>query len=314
MINRLKYVGLLIFLLTVSVYALGISIEPGGALMAARIMGEPIPAPPLRIVNINDKPMEYSIEIIIDKQQIKGYYPLPDVEWVSVEKPEFVIEAHDTFELPITINIPDEEANYNSAWFYKIVVTQTNITEGLTVGGSQIQLAATATWLIETPRKLELAEKSYGELSIAPSTFFIRYGDSTINKAEFPVKIRNNDTINHTYRFETYFPYYGDTIRGLKLDIMPLIVDETGFILDKSWVRAKPDKFLFFNKAPKLKLNPGESGEQTILIDLPTSRELNEQRYEAILLVKPDNGYAKSRFIRFIIAPGLEYVPPEDAE
>lgn len=309
---KLVIKGFSLFLLLVfssSLFSLGISLEPAAALMYVRDFDFLAPGKPLTIINVNDKPMVYRIKVDTEKYRLKGYFPLPDESWVKPVPDSLIIGAFDSAKIDIFINIPKSETNYNRAWTCDITVTQSKLEQEPFRGVAAMELGAKATWLIESPTSERLPDKGQDLLSIAPAHWIIQYGDSTINKAELEITIRNDDTEPHSYSFETYFPNLGDAITGHRLDIFPLTVTETGWILDASWVKPKKRGFLFFKKEPVIKLNPGEKASQIIKIDMPLSKELGNKNYEAIVLIKPDNQLQGSRFCRFIIMPGLEYEP-----
>jgi len=319
MVNSYKYTlitAMLVVLLTASVYGLGIAIEPGGALSYLVFLRPNLDIKPIKVINVNDEPMQYDLVATTEPSHLKGYFPLPDKSWVSFEPGSFRLEPHETLLVKVLLNLPEDDPTiFNRAWSFDINVTQTNIIPDTAASIARLQLGATAVWNVETPSKTELPEKGSDQLSVAPSIYTIQYGDSTINKGEFPIKIRNDDEVAHKYEFETYFPEYGDSIKGMVMDILPLKVGEGGFILDKSWVRAKRDRFLLlFKKSPKIKLEPGETAEQIVVVDLPESSELGNQRYEGIILIKPDGKMKGSRFVRFVFVGGLPYTPSESAE
>ena len=293
-------------------FAAGISIEPGATLTFVRRLGDEIPGKPLRIINVNSKEMEYNITQVTEGFRLKGYFPLPDTSWVTVEKKNFILYPHDTVDIPVIFRIPDEARNYNRAWYVEFSVEQSRPVDvdGHKAAGAVIQLGARSTWFIETPMNKELPPPGEDKLAVAPSIWAIQYGDSTENKAELPFKIRNDDNITHEYEMVAYLPDYGDTMLGRQLDIFPLLVNEKGWVLDKSWVKPKPGGILG-NKTPTFKLEAGEVAEHSILIEMPPSSELGERRYEAIVLVKPDGDSKWSRFCRVIISPGLK---PSDSE
>ncbi len=294
----------------------GISIEPGASLTFVRKFDNQTPGQSLRIININSAPMVYEIRTVVDEYRLKGYSPLPDSLWVKPTQNNFKVEPYDTFDVPIIISIPENDANYNRAWVCELSVMQSPWVEPSVGGGkaaTMLQLGARATWLIETPFNKTLPPKGTDPLTVTPSIQPIQYGDSTINKGVFTIKIRNDSDLPHEYFLESYIPNLGDSIQGRLLDIFPLTTEETGWILDKKWIRPKPKKFLgIFPKKTTIKLKPGEVGEFPIIIDLPPSAELGERQFEGIILVRPEGQNKGSRFVRCIIAPGLEYKPPEE--
>jgi len=304
-----------ILVVIVPIWGAGISISPGASLVYVKKFDSKVPGKPLRIININSVPMTYDISVTVEKHRLKGYLPLPDTMWVRPMKNHFKVEPWDSFDVPIQISIPNDPANYNRAWVCDLAVTQSKWVDTTKVkgkAGTVLQLGARAAWLIETPTESKLPDANEDPLTVAPGIWAIQYGDSTSNKGVLPIKIRNDDNVKHEYIFESYIPNFGDTIIGRKLDIFPLTTEETGWILDPSWIRPKPKRFLWlFKKKPAITLKPGEEGEYPILIDFPPSNELGERRYEGVILIRPDGQRTGSRFVRYVFRPGLKYVPPK---
>jgi hypothetical protein len=311
--SRIRIISLIVSVfLASSLLALGISIEPGGALMVVQKFGVAAPGTPLKIINVNDSPMIYMINVLNGESRIKGYSPIPDTTWVRPEKDSFVVQPHETLSVPMIVDIPPGEENYNRAWSCELMVTQISTQTPVPGATAVMELGAHAVWLIETPSREVLPAKNKTDLlSVSPALWIVQYGDSTINNGEFPFQIRNDDNVKHTYSFQTYMPYYGDSIRGQRLDIMPITVDQNGWILDSTWITAKKTGFLFFKGSPKFTLKPGEIKEHIINLNLPLSKELGNKQYEGVILIKRDGETKGSRFIRFLIAPGLKYNPSE---
>lgn len=308
--NGLGTSFVLLGLICFSCFGAGIYIEPGASLTFVRLFDSQAPGQPLRIVNINSTPMVYEIRAVADEYRLKGYIPMPDTLWVKPTMNNIKVEPYDTVDIPIQITIPKGDENFNRAWLCELSVMQSPWQDPAGKGktGTMLQLGARATWLIETPFNRNLPAKGADPLSVAPSIQPIQYGDSTINKGSFMIKIRNDSNEPHEYFLETYIPSFGDTLIGRMLDIFPLTTEETGWILDLSWIKPKPKKSLgVMSKKPSIKLNPGQVGEYEILVDLPPSAELGNRQFEAIVLIKPEDQNRGSRFVRYIISPGLEY-------
>jgi len=287
-------------------FGAGIYIEPGASLTYVRIFEAETPGRPLRIININPSPMVYEISVVADEHRVKGYIPLPDTTWVRPAINNVRVEPYDTLEVPIIISIPNDPANNNRAWGCELSVVQSKWEEETieSRAGTQLQLGARATWLIETPAIFELPNKGKDPLSISPSIQPVHYSEQTVNQAELDIKIRNDSDETHEYHVLSYIPNWGDTIMGRVLDIFPLTIDENDWIPDPQWIRPKPKGVL--KRAPVIKLAPGEVGEYPVLIDLPPSEELGRRRFEGVILIKPDDQFVGSRFVRFIINPRYE--------
>ncbi|MCK5832988.1 hypothetical protein KAH81_04870 [bacterium] len=310
--NKVSFASILALLILgcSSLFSSGIYIEPGASLTYVRKFDSQTPGKPLRIININSSPMVYNISVVADEYRLKGYIPMPDTNWVKPMKNDVKVEPYDTVDIPIMISIPESDENYNRAWVCELSVMQSAWKDPSIGGkaGTVLQLGARATWLIETPFKKALAAINSDKLSVAPAIQPIQYGDSTINKGEIFITIRNDDEIEHVYSLESYIPNFGDSIIGRVLDIFPLTTEETGWILDPNWICPKKKKlFGIFSKSPTIKLGSGEVGKYPITIDMPPSEELNQRQFEGIILIRPDGQREDSRFVRYIISPGLEY-------
>lgn len=66
---------------------------------------------PYIITNAGSKPIEVKIEVKppLESKVKKGYEPIPDVSWISLEKDFFVINPHEQVSLDIVFNIPKDE-------------------------------------------------------------------------------------------------------------------------------------------------------------------------------------------------------------
>ncbi len=288
------------FLLIVgSLFSMGISISPGATLTFVRELGDELKLPPLTLINVNENPMEYTIKVTAECR-LKGYYSLPDIEWVRLSTENTVIEALDSAEVDIFVTIPDTPENMNRAWGFTISVTQKPLKKEA-VGFAAIELGAQAHWFIETkstPNNLSAALDE--PLVVSPSLWTAIIGEDEPTTGELAFSLMNNDDVPHTYTFENYTPYYGDEVRGQVLDIVPLIGGGDSWVSEAAWVKMKKTGFLFFKSDPKVKLGPGESAELLVEVDVPRE-SLDGSTYESLIYIKVDGNYANGRFVRFII-------------
>ncbi len=291
--------AILLFALCQVAFTAGISISPGACLTFVRELGVEAPLPPLKIVNVNDSPMFYSISAS-SGVNLRGYYPLADIEWVKLETNEATIPAYDSVIVPISIEIPDEPANLNRAWGFTVSVVQSGIDQE-NVGFTTIQLGAQGRWFVETKSMPNSLSREWEEpLVISPSLWTATFAEDEPTTGELSFNFMNNDDKPHTYTFMNYSPSYGDEIKGMSLDIIPLIGDEDSWISDRGWIQAKKKGFLFFKSSPKVKLNPGETAEQAVKFNLPREA-LGEKIYESLIFIKVDGEYKDGRFVRFVI-------------
>jgi len=296
--GNLLLVWSLIVLLAGSVWGLGISIQPGATLTFLRELGDEVELPKLKIINVNDSPMEYSIEAVAECR-LKGYYPIPDIEWVRLGKDKVEVPPNDSTEISIFLRIPDDPAHLNRAWGITISVSQ-KPKAGENSGFAAIELGAHANWFVETNTVVgELSNTLDEPLVVNPGIWFGTFAEDEPTEGELSFKLLNNDDKTHTYTFENYTPEYGNEIRGQKLDIIPLIGDETSWISDAGWVQTKKSGFAFFKSNPKIKLNPGESAEQAVLLNIPREA-IGDKIYESLVFIKVDGEYKGGRFVRFI--------------
>jgi len=288
------------FLLIVgSLFSMGISISPGATLTFVRELGDELKLPPLTLINVNEDPMEYTVKVTAECR-LKGYNSIPDIEWVRLSTNKITVDALDSVEVDVFVTIPDTPENMNRAWGFTISVTQKPIKQEA-VGFAAIELGAQANWFIETksvPNNLssELDEP----LVVSPSLWTAVIGEDEPTTGELMFSFMNNDDMPHTYTFENYNPQYGDEIRGQVLDIVPLISGGDSWVSDAGWINVKKSGFLFFKSNPKVKLNPGESAEQIVKVDVPRE-SLDGSIYESLIYIKVDGEYDQGRFIRFVI-------------
>ncbi len=297
--GNLLLVWSLIVLLAGSVWGLGISISPGATLTFVRELGEEVELPKLKIINVNDFPMEYSIKAVAECR-LKGYYPIPDIEWVRLSTNNITVEALDSVEVDIFVSIPDVPANHNRAWGITLSAAQKPVKKQ-NAGFAAIELGAQATWFIETKSMPNQLSSELDEpLVVSPSLWTATFAEDEPTTGELSFSLMNNDDKPHTYTFTNYSPYYGDEITGMNLDIIPLFGDEDSWISDKGWIQVKKKGFLFFKSSPKVKLNPGESAEQFVKFDIP-AEALGGKIYESLVFIKVDGENKGGRFVRFVI-------------
>lgn len=282
------------------VFGVGITIYPGASLSFVRAIGTEIRLPSLYVVNVNDKPMDYELRVL-STELLDGYFPLPDVEWVRLGQKEYRIQPYDTVEVPVFITIPQDSINYNRAWSFDVTVTQKPI-DPKAAGFAMVQLGAKATWFVETKAVENYLPEPNGEpLAVSPGVWFVDFEGEEETAGEIPIEIRNDDDVEHTYYFEVYNePDFGDSIRGQKLDIMPMFAFSENWITNWEWLHPKPGKFLFFKKKPKITLGPGEVGKHFVELDFPEG-VLGENVYETVVLIKPDGIGKDGRFVRFVV-------------
>ena len=298
--NMKKLVLICVAFVTTSLIGAGITIYPGGTLTFVRAFDTDVRLPSLFVVNVNESPMDYELKVVSSKL-LSGYFPVPDVEWVILGSTELTIDPYDTVEIPIMINVPDDSVNFNRAWSFDVQVTQTPVKRER-AGFAMLQLGAKSTWLLETKSVSDYIPKPSDEpMAVSPGIWFVDFEGEEETKGEIPIEFRNDSDVEHTYYFEVYnTPDYGDSIRGQKLDIIPMFAYADNWITDKSWVYPKPGRFLFFKKQAKVTLAPGESGTHHIVVDIP-EEALGENVYETVVFIKPENNVKLGRFIRFVI-------------
>ncbi len=290
---------LVMILFTGSLLSLGISITPGASLTFVRDFGMEGDLPPLEIINVNESPMIYSIKVLA-QSKLKGYFPVPDIEWVRLGMDEITVQPYDTAEVPIYVTIPDDPANHNRAWSVVVSVSQKPLNDS---GGSfaAIELGAQASWFIETKSMPNsLSDKIDEPLVVSPSIWTGKFAEGEEPSGELAFEIMNNSDETHTYTFMNYHPAYGNELEGQKLDILPLIGDDESWISDRNWIEMKKKGFLFFKSIPKATLASGESAEFMVTVDVPTEA-LGEKVYESLVFIKVDGGLKNGRFVRFMI-------------
>ena len=298
--RNIRYIIILVLLSIIfssALLAIGIAADPGATLSYVKVFGVEAPLPSFFIINVNAEPMKYTLGIS-PGSRLTGYMPLPERDWVKLAFTETTLAAYDTIEVPIFISVPDMPENYNRAWAFNINIRQVGLDNMR--GMSTVELALRLNWFVETKSvSQKLPDKNDEPISLSPAVWFIKFQDYENTRGQAVVQIRNDDEVRHTYFFKTHLPFYGDELMGQKLDVIPLVVEPDWWIPDEEWVMAKPDKFLFFNKAPKISLDPGESVEKLIKFDIPAGL-MEGNTYEALVFIKPEGSAKNCRFIRFI--------------
>ncbi|MBD3264281.1 MAG: hypothetical protein GF375_04175, partial [Candidatus Omnitrophica bacterium] len=142
------------------------NVAPGEAFDVGRDMGVE-----LIIANNSDKKRIYLLSVNsggdISAESIKGYLPLPDINWVRLKKQSVEVLPQEKEKVNVFINIPDREEYYNQRWFAKVKVSsKPQKYETLALG-------ITSTFYIETESKYDLKQKPYGTFGVIPSEVVI---------------------------------------------------------------------------------------------------------------------------------------------
>jgi len=298
--NKFSWFALLaIAIVSSTLFGLGISISPGANLTYLRQLGGESELPPLTIINVNEQAMTYTITPS-SQNILRGYCVLPDIEWVRLGLNDVEVQPFDTVEIPVFVTVPDDSGFANRAWSFMLSVKQKPIGQESS-SFTAIELAAQGYWFLETKSSENVLSKELDEpLVVSPSIWTATFAEDEPTTGELAFRLLNNDNVKHTYTFDEYTPYYGDEISGQKLDIIPLVSDEDSWVSDMGWITPKKKGFLFFKSKPKIKLNPGESAEQLVKVDIPPEA-LGDNTYEAVIFIKVDGQFNNGRFVRFIL-------------
>jgi len=89
---------------------------------------------PLKLTNKGDNEMQLQIDILIPQEGDiqEGYEPIPDTDWIKLEKDFFLIEGKGTVETDVVIEIPDKE-EYAGRKFHVFIWSHT-VGESLGIG------------------------------------------------------------------------------------------------------------------------------------------------------------------------------------
>lgn len=267
--------------------SLGLSVQPGGLLIQYVKLGENYDLHQksgiaLLIENKDAQAHTYILSTskpsqVGNKKWLKGYLEVPEPSWFWFEKDEVTVEAQSKKEVKMFLKIPQEEKYYNQHWAVSLGIS------GKPEAGQMLALAVYPRYQLETEGKTGLKEKPDGLIGFEPSTLLFE-NLALGKKGKAKIIIYNNDKKTHTYKIIPQIIAVDPTREQ--------IVATPGYswIPEIKWIRIKK----------RLRIEPGESKELIVFVNIPNKQEYHQRKWEALIFVEPEEGLPG--FVRIQIA------------
>ncbi|CAN2044980.1 Secreted protein [Candidatus Magnetomoraceae bacterium gMMP-1] len=212
------------------------------------------------------------------KNVLKGYIPIPDASWLYFSNDRLTLDKNGVGKARMFFKIPNEEKYLNQHW-----IVETKV-KPAPVGGDLFLMQLTATYMIETRASADVKERPYGILGIVPSRVNVKnIIPEKVKQAAF--KIYNNDKIAHTYSLSTH-----TFMPALKKKLSISIAPGYEWVRDTNWVKPVNEK---------ITVKPGGIKQADLNIKIPKNVEYEDEGWEAIVMVEPDNG--RAGFVRVLM-------------
>ena len=238
-------------------------IEPGRAYDVYRDAGVR-----LTIYNDDGSPRTWSVSLHQSSERGRwetGYTEIPDPEWCWFDEEEITVAPHDKGFAHLHLKVPDEMRYYNQRW-----VVTASISGG--AGGQMIALAADVRILLETKPKTGLPESPDGILGIEPN--LVRFEDLRPGKASIRrVRLHNNDDAPHQYTISSLLD---DT----ETRLATYLTASFQALPHRDWIKHQET----------VSIGPRDTTVLDLRALIPKDASIVEERWEEILLIRPDQG------------------------
>jgi hypothetical protein len=108
---------------------------------------------PIEIVNDVDTPITVALTIKKAEYMYDGNTQFPNLEWISIDKPNLEVPGNSKARAMITINIKNQTSAYSQSWEFWIHAAQT-------AGAGNIRTNYNCRWTLQTPtRYIPLEER-----------------------------------------------------------------------------------------------------------------------------------------------------------
>ena len=270
----------------VSAFGLGFRISPGTILLNEAPVGQPYDFAAERNQTIRIGPVNYDVTYELHAEPASngnssatGYFDFPNPEWFSLAAETVFIPAGDVAEVPMWLNIEEDEGLYNHHWLLGIPVSPIAVGSGAT----QIQVGGYLQFRFETESKAGVVpECAQNELVAVPSA--IKFEDMTPGMDRIEIaELYHGRPHSLMYRVERLDP---------ASDVAKItILGTPGYprLMNPEWI-----------EYPEEIVVPGSDeggGPFPITVKIPQGEQV--RRFEEILLLK--NNQTKTAFIRILV-------------
>ena len=205
----------------------------------------------------------------------RGYNEIPDARWCWFEQNEVTVAPKDKAYANLFLKVPEDEKYLNQHWIATLGV------DGKP-GPGGIALAADIRVQIETKSLPDAKQRPDGLLGLAPSIVqFDNIAPGSVEKAS--VSLYNNDTKAHSY---SVTPLFDDK----SIEQAVYLTHSHSAVPDSGW--------LDFPR--KIDIEAGGVATMDIEIKVPGNASLPGNKFESVLLIKPEEGPASFVRVRLV--------------
>ena len=255
------------------VFAMGMRVQPGGALVQGVPVGErrELPAP-LVIFNDDDAPHVVTVSAYkpsaVGGRPKRGYNEIPDAAWMTFQPDAIEAPARGKGSIKMFLSVPADKKLLNQHWSVNLAV------RSKTGKGKQIGLAIYPRFEIETACGVTDIPPA-GDLGITPSVLSFEKVRPGSKVPPVICRIWNNTKKTHDFKLTVH----GRPAKNKK----PIIALSGG----KTWI---PDSSWVALEKTEVAVGPNESAEIGIRVMVPGMIENYGGAWEAILLFTRDDG------------------------
>ena len=291
--KSLFFCSIILFLLVLvgqNTLAAGLSVNMGIELLQQIPLGEEyLIRPTLVIHNKSNRASTFVLSAVKPSTGLgttKGYFDLPQTDWISFEKEQIKIPPNSKDSLRVYLNIPKGDKYYNQHWSVYISVAAKP-------GGGNISLACYPKILIETESREGPNQKNDNPLGLEPNILKFENIGPNQRSEKRKFKIYNNGKKKETYNISVLGKA---SCRENRIALTP----GYRFIPDSSWIKLYPARFSSGKSVPfKIRIGGGKKYSLPLRIELP--EEAQKKKWEGIIFVESEDGL--SNFVRIQIEP-----------
>ena len=262
-------------------WAIGMRVQPGGALIQAWPLGEKreLPTP---LVIFNDDIVERTMTVAalkpsaLNAELISGYSDLPDTAWMSFQPAAVNVPPKGHAAVRMCLAVPQDTKYLNQHWSFNLAVRSSH------GKGQQIGIAVYPRFEIET-RASAAATAPHGPLVITPSLVIFEKLRPGGEPGAAPLRIWNNTQTD----MELSATIYSQPQKGKR----PVVTLSGG----QSWI---PDTAWLQPNKTSLTVKAGKFTDINLCCNVPPGVRYGGGAWEAILLAVTKDGQTAFARIR----------------
>ena len=263
------------------VCAIGMRVQPGGALIQGFPVGERRELPtPLVIFNDDNVARTMTVEAVLPSSVgnviPRGYNEMPDPAWMSFEPKEIIVPPNGHGAFKMFLNIPEGAERLNQHWSISLAV------RGIVGGRQRIGLAVYPRFEIET-RYADAEQAPAGAFTLTPSCVVLE-DMAAGGEARAPtLKLWNNTAETQKVSFSVYARPKPGERGGVALS------NGQSWMPDAGWIQAP---------GQVVSVAAGQSADVPIRVAVPKSEQYMGGAWEAVLLAVAEEGYSSFARVR----------------